>query len=159
MTDQEKQVPRQFLTLKKPLSNLIMDIATDINQHKKNAQQEEEKRQSRQRTQDTLTWLCKTFPKCFNPKRPLPLKRGVEKDIFTYLSQNPQISKTQVKAALAFYTRNLRYQKAICVYKHRFDLTGKIFEKIIEDDKNYASQRVAWIEEKLKHTKRISKHK
>lgn len=109
-----------------------------------------ERDESRKQIQQAIDWLCQTFPECFSFKKPIPLKRHIEKDIFPHLPKDDSISKTVLEAAIVYYTRNIRYQKAVFTYKHRFDLEGNIVDTVKTRDKDYAEKRIAWVEDKLR---------
>jgi sRNA-binding protein len=109
-----------------------------------------EREEGRKQIQAAIDWLCKTFPECFNFKKPVPLKRAIEKDIFARMPKETHFSKNVIKAAIIYYTRNVRYQKAVHTYKHRFDLDGNLVDKIKQGDKEYAEKRIAWVEDKMR---------
>ena len=109
-----------------------------------------EREDSRKQIQAAINWLCQTFPECFNFKSPVPLKRHIEKDIWEHMSKEVSFSKAIIKAAIIYYTRNVRYQKAVQSYKHRFDLEGNLVDRVKEDDRDYAEKRIAWVEDKMR---------
>lgn len=87
----------------------------------------------------TLSWLCKTFPDCFNLSNPKPLKKRIEADIFIHLSENKiEISKRSIRNVLAFYVRQNKYHKALLENQHRFNLEGNPCEEVSLADREYA---------------------
>ena len=109
-----------------------------------------ERENSTKKIQQAIEWLCATFPECFNFKKPIPLKNHIENDIFPHLPADGSIGPNVLKAAIVYYTRNIRYQKAVSTYKHRFDLDGNIVATVKSPDKDYAEKRIAWVEDKLR---------
>lgn len=86
----------------------------------------------------TLTWLCETFPECFNLSTPKPLKRHIDADIFLHLSTDNAPSKRSIRTVLAFYTKQRKYQKALLENPQRFNLEGLAGEEVQLLHKEYA---------------------
>lgn len=157
MESREKPGRKKETTVKKkgnPNKSKKETTEKQLSPKEKNTRQLEkelqEREESRKQIQIAIEWLCQTFPECFNFKKPIPLKRRIEKDIFPFLPKDDSISKTILKAAIVYYTRNIRYQKAVNTYKHRFDLEGNIVDTVKTSDKEYAKKRIAWVEDKIR---------
>jgi sRNA-binding protein len=75
-------------------------------------------------------WLYKTFPQCFDRLNPKPLKRRIEKDIYPHLPEDQSISRLTLRRAIAFYTRWIKYRRALAQTTHRYDLEGNPVEEI-----------------------------
>jgi len=73
----------------------------------------------------TVKWLCKTYPLLFSEKRHLPLKTGIEKDIFEKEADKLVFSRTLVRKAIGCYVNHKLYLKNIIEGNLRYDLTGK----------------------------------
>lgn len=66
------------------------------------------------------------WPELFNLDNPKPLKVGVLKDLMQDISaRNLTIGAGVLKAAIASYTRRIRYQKALAAGGARYDLNGQ----------------------------------
>lgn len=80
-----------------------------------------------------LEWLAKTFPKCFAPGEPRPLKVGIHKDVLRVRSQTEGApSYHAVRFAIALYVREHRYQKALTVGATRIGLEGEPAGVVLE---------------------------
>ncbi|MBY0280707.1 MAG: ProQ/FinO family protein [Alphaproteobacteria bacterium] len=107
----------------------------------------------------TLSWLCKTFPDCFNLSNPKPLKKRIEADIFIHLSENKiEISKRSIRNVLAFYVRQNKYHKALLENQYRFNLEGNPCEEISLADREYA-KAILEMREKTKAMQHKNKNK
>lgn len=84
-------------------------------------------------------WLIQTWPNLFDLKHPKPLKRHIDHDITPHLP--PEITKTQLRRALAAYTGREVYLKAILTNGWRHDLTGAPLEEIPETQKIYTTTK------------------
>ncbi len=76
------------------------------------------------------TWLCKTFPDCFNLSTPKPLKRQIVPDIFSHLPEDQLISKRSIRTVLNFYVNRKEYHESLLENDHRFNLAGAPVEEI-----------------------------
>ena len=85
-----------------------------------------------------LTWLCETFPDCFNLSTPKPLKKQIVTDIFYHLPEDQSLSKRTVRKVLAFYVNRKMYHEALLENDHRFTLTGAPAEEIELAHKEHA---------------------
>ena len=95
-----------------------------------------------------LTWLCDTYPNCFNAKDPKPLKIGIAKDILGNMKREPssdQPGPMSVRQALHHYTCNLLYHQAMLNNSHRIDLEGHTADEITDQARTHAQ---GWIEVK-----------
>lgn len=99
---------------------------------------------TQQKIEETLKWLTRTFPQCFNLQNPIPLKRKIEHDIFFYLPNNNSLSKKSIRKALTFYTYNEKYQTAVLKGIYRFDLEGKTVERISSRHKEFARNKISF---------------
>ncbi|OJW52782.1 MAG: hypothetical protein BGO67_10385 [Alphaproteobacteria bacterium 41-28] len=99
---------------------------------------------SQQKIEETLKWLTRTFPQCFNLQNPKPLKRRIERDIYFYLPKDNSLSKKSIRKALAFYTYNEKYQIAVLKGIYRFDLEGKTVERISSRHKEFARNKISF---------------
>lgn len=106
-------------------------------------QQQQEKRtieDALQRRDKTLRWLCSKYPLCFNKQNPVPLKIGVNEDIFAILPK--YISRGVVRKALAHYTRLSRYLNALVSNSNRYNLNGEIVGTISEKERDFAQMKI-----------------
>ena len=100
--------------------------------------------------QKLFKWLCRRFPKCFNPKDKRPLKIGISSDIeIIYQKEHfapvdPYILRNVIKR----YVGDTRYQKSVLDHKMRFNLEGMPVEDFSEEHVGYAKQRLEEIAEK-----------
>jgi len=89
-----------------------------------------EQQAGRKRLKKVLSWLCETFPQCFNVSSPKPLKRHIEEDIFLQLPKDGSLSKRSIRRALAFYTKRQVYSKSLVENPLRFNLEGVAVEAV-----------------------------
>lgn len=100
--------------------------------------------------QRLFKWLCKRFPKCFNPKEKKPLKVGISQDI-EVIYQNEFFSPVDqyiLRNVLRRYVGDTRYQQAVFDLKQRYDLYGKVVEDLAPKHVDYAKRRLEEIAEK-----------
>ena len=84
-------------------------------------------KQRRARAHQALVWLCQTFPSCFVPDKPHPLKIGITEDIFQLMASQPETdrpTRVSLRKALLSYTRTAHYHQALLQATHRQDLEG-----------------------------------
>jgi len=118
-----------------------------------------EQQAKKERMHKTLAWLCDTFPDCFDVSNPKPLKKHIEADIFSHLSENKiEISKRSIRKSLTFYVRQNKYHKALLENQYRFNLAGSPFEEISLTDREYA-ESILEIREKTKVLQQKNKNK
>lgn len=100
-------------------------------------------------------WLCKRFPKCFNPKNKKPLKIGISEEIeVTYKSENQaDIDQMALRQTLRRYVGDQNYQKSILKYKARYDLMGNVVEEMTAAHLSHAEARLAELIEKAEFRK------
>ncbi|MBY0461813.1 MAG: ProQ/FinO family protein [Alphaproteobacteria bacterium] len=104
-----------------------------------------EQEAKRETFKKALTWLCETFPRCFNLSAPKPLKRHIEAEIFLHLPEDGSISRKIIRTVLAFYVKRETYHKGLVENTHRFNLEGFAAEEIESAHKDHAK---AILEEK-----------
>jgi len=97
-----------------------------------------EQKKKRETFKKALTWLCESFPKCFNLSSPKPLKKNIEADIFLQLPKDGSISRRSIRIVIAFYVKQSAYQRSILENTHRFNLEGFAIEEIESSHKEYA---------------------
>lgn len=83
--------------------------------------------------QALLSKICASYPQTFNLKDPKPLKIGIFQDLCSLFKE--QSLKAQLRKALAYYTYNIRYQKALATQDHRYNLQGQIEGEVTEEHK------------------------
>lgn len=106
-------------------------------------QQQQEKRTIEdvlKRRDKTLRWLCTKYPLCFNKQNPVPLKIGINEDIFAILPK--YISRGIIRKALAHYTRLSNYLNALISNSNRYNLSGEIVGTISEKERDFAQMKI-----------------
>lgn len=131
-----------------------------ISNETKNIQQEAERKRFLQ-MKLALDWLIDAYPICFSKSEPKPLKRHIEKDIFTNLLQDLPFSRLSIRKAIAYYTRSAKYRQALINNSHRYDLQGKQVEEIKTEHQQLAQEQLIVFAERQKvraeNKKRFSK--
>ncbi|WP_230323186.1 ProQ/FINO family protein [Salmonella enterica] len=80
------------------------------------------------------------WPELFNLDNPKPLKVGVLDDLMQDISaRNLTIGAGVLKAAIASYTRRIRYQKALAAGGDRYDLNGQPCGEITPEQQQEAA--------------------
>lgn len=80
------------------------------------------------------------WPELFNLDNPKPLRVGVLDDLMQDISaRNLTIGAGVLKAALASYTRRIRYQKALAAGGARYDLNGQPCGEITPEQQQEAA--------------------
>ena len=92
------------------------------------------------------------YPNAFNKKEPQPLKLGILEDIAEDLQG--ELTKSQIRRGLKYYTNSIQYHQAIMVEKHRVNLNGEKVDLITEKHKEFAQKQL----EELLLKKRTLKH-
>lgn len=115
-----------------------------------------------ERVMNALDWLYVTFPKLFKKQEKVPLKVGILYDIFVWLDAHKDNlaeencvaypTKTAIRDAVRFYTRNRMYQKALVEQDKRYNLEGVHVNDVQELHKTHATEHYLRIEEKIKTT-------
>ncbi|OJX14355.1 MAG: hypothetical protein BGO77_05765 [Caedibacter sp. 37-49] len=156
---------RPKLTIKKPLSpekqfQLSQGLQyRTLNVPKKLSAKEQEhlmqdaQKKKREGIKTALGWLYEKFPACFNPKDLKPLKLKIDKDLYLLLKQEGAPSKSQLRDALAYYTRNIDYLKTVINGKHRYDLEGQQMQEITQDQIDFAQEKLEKILQAIKGKK------
>ncbi len=80
-------------------------------------------------------WLCDKFPKCFDGSF-RPLAKGIFYEISEQLPD--EISKTQLRSCLHWYTRKIEYFNAFTLHLFRVNLDGTNAEAISVRDREDA---------------------
>ena len=147
---------RSKLTLTKPLSlakeaqihQMVKDIKKSSIQEKPKPTPKEQKKMEHQakvkkseEIKAAVQWLLTTYPECFNQEYTNPLKLKIEEDIFKDLSPDHKVTKMKIRQAIAYYTKNTHYLKAVMEGTHRFDLKGQEVEEITPQHKAYAQEK------------------
>lgn len=116
------------------------------------AKQAEEAKEARaKRVEDSralLAKLAEAYPKIFpHPKdgRPVALAIGLHKELQPIVKEWG-FSPATLRSALAWYTKQLRYQNAVLHATHRTNLDGSDAEEILEEHKTLAKENIAKIE-------------
>ena len=156
---------RPKLTIKKPISlekqsQLSQELQyRTSNVPKKLSAKEQEyliqeaQKKKREEIKTALRWLYEKFPACFNQKDLKPLKLNIDKDLYLLLKQEGAPSKSQLRNALAYYTRNILYLEAVIKSTHRYDLEGNQREEITAEQKVYAQEKFEKILQAIKGKK------
>lgn len=95
-------------------------------------------------------WLCKRFPKCFDPINKKPLKIGISPEI-EIIYQNEHfapVDKLVLRNVLRRYVGDTRYHKAVFELKQRFNLQGQPVEDYSAEHIEYSKKRLDEIAEK-----------
>ena len=166
MTSIEKQSLNKVLqnqgekgTVSSEKSSADSQLEAPVQKRKGHKPKTPEQQAKKEMFKKTLAWLCETFPDCFNVSNPKPLKKRIEADIFSHLSENKiEISKRSIRKVLPLYVRQNKYHKALLENKHRFNLAGSPFEEISLADREYA-QSILEIREKTKVLQQKNKNK
>lgn len=139
---------KQTLTLKKPLSlekqaKLFQLMGLRYKPPKKLQQKGSDRLATalkKRRFSIAVDWLAETYPHCFNPKNPKPLKRGILEDI---LKQGLWTeSKTSLRDTLTFYVSSPFYHQALLKEKARYDLEGNEVEELTASEKEFSKKRL-----------------
>lgn len=154
---QNQQAEERAVLSEKPCADSHAEVSSQQRKgHKPKTPEQEAKKEMFKKT---LAWLCETFPDCFNVSNPKPLKKRIEADIFSHLSENKiEISKRSIRKSLTFYVHQNKYHKALLENQYRFNLAGSPFEEISLTDREYA-QSILEIREKTKVLQQKNKNK
>ncbi len=90
----------------------------------------------------TIGVLVETYPRTFDWKFPLPLKKGIFEDLSQAILDEKLtgVSKTDVRKALRGYTSTRRYLEALSTHTHRFGLEGTMVEEITPEEAEQAKE-------------------
>ncbi|EAS2902093.1 proQ/FINO family protein [Salmonella enterica] len=88
------------------------------------------------------------WPELFDPDNPKPLKVGVLDDLMQDISaRNLTIGTGVLKAAIASYTRRIRYQKALAAGGARYDLNGQPCGEVTPEQQQEADDALRNVKE------------
>lgn len=104
--------------------------------------QQEAKQKRFLQMKSALDWLIQTYPACFSWREPKPLKRRIEKDIFTNLPAELPFSRLSIREAVAYYTRSMKYKQALIDNSHRYNLQGEQVEAILPEHQQLAQNQL-----------------
>ena len=91
-----------------------------------------------------IAYLAEKFPQCFVVKgEAKPLKIGVFQDLAERLSDEDQLSKTQLRVAIRHYTTSWRYLRCIKDGQKRVDLDGNEGESLTAEHIQHAKEKLA----------------
>tara|TARA_B100001094_G_C18161821_1_gene789797 strand:+ start:1004 stop:1753 length:750 start_codon:yes stop_codon:yes gene_type:complete len=106
-----------------------------------------------------LKYLTEKFPQCFIlDGEPKPLKIGLFNDLAERLSDDPCVSKTQLRVAVRRYTNSWRYLKSIQLGTQRIDLDGHPCGELQKEHVDFASEKLKESLEKFKLKKKQQKN-
>ena len=161
MTERLKLIIKKPLNLEKK-SQLFQALKplqanTEKEQHQQIQQQKQKEKEDKQKKKkeikSALAWLYEHFPDGFNLDNIKPLKLHIDKDIYPYLKQEGAPSKIKIRFALKYYTHNLDYLKALINGTHRYDLKGQQVEKVTQEQKDFAQDKLEEISNNIKAKK------
>lgn len=136
-------------------------LKEDDSVHLDNEKEEARKRRL-QESKALLNKLTEVYPNIFpHPKnsRPVPLAIGLHKELQPIVKEWG-FSAVTLRSALAWYTKQLRYQKAVLHSEYRINLDGTEGELVLESHKEVAKENIARIEAwLLKHKPNALAHK
>ena len=129
------------------VTDTVIDADTATTATNSTLEANNRKAQARQTAKKLLDKLFEAYPAVFpapGKGKPVPLAIGIHKELlpvikewgFDYLS---------LRMAMAWYTRQLRYQRVIAASSHRVKLSGEQAEEITEENKQLALQKVSEI--------------
>lgn len=83
------------------------------------------------------------WPELFTPGRPKPLKTGVLNDLMQDIAaRNLDVGTGALKAAIASYTRSIRYKKALAAGGVRYDLHGQPCGEVTPEQQQKAADDI-----------------
>lgn len=95
-------------------------------------------------SKEVIAYIAECFPKCFTLEgEAKPLKIGIFQDLAERLSDDPKVSKTQLRAALRQYTSSWRYLHGVKPGAVRVDLDGNACGELEEEHVEHAKQALA----------------
>lgn len=87
--------------------------------------------------------LVEAFPACFNRAAPKPLKIGVGPELLALVGVHPalmEVSRKQIRIALAFYTGASAYRKAVTKGGSRYGLDGQTAGEVTPEQQEFAKK-------------------
>ncbi|WP_234813251.1 RNA chaperone ProQ [Candidatus Williamhamiltonella defendens] len=104
------------------------------------------------RIKSVLTFLSQKFPRCFVLQGKVrPLKIGIFQDLTERL-QGDELTKTQLRSAVRFYTLGWRYLFSMKSGAKRIDLEGFSCETVEEQHEKHAQKQLS--DAKIRRQKR-----
>ena len=95
-------------------------------------------------SKEVIAYIAECFPKCFTLEgEAKPLKIGIFQDLAERLSDDPKVSKTQLRAALRQYTSSWRYLHGVKPGAVRVDLDGNPAGELEEEHVEHAKTALA----------------
>ncbi|AIW18779.1 RNA chaperone ProQ [Vibrio coralliilyticus] len=95
-------------------------------------------------SKEVIAYIAECFPKCFTLEgEAKPLKIGIFQDLAERLSDDPKVSKTQLRAALRQYTSSWRYLHGVKPGATRVDLDGNSAGDLEEEHVEHAKTALA----------------
>ena len=95
-------------------------------------------------SKEVIAYIAECFPKCFTLEgEAKPLKIGIFQDLAERLSEDPKVSKTQLRAALRQYTSSWRYLHGVKPGASRVDLDGNTCGELEEEHVEHAKTALA----------------
>ncbi|EHI3194104.1 prop effector [Salmonella enterica] len=83
------------------------------------------------------------WPELFNLDNPKPLKTGVLNDLMQDIAaRNLAVGTGALKAAIASYTRRVRYKKALAAGGARYDLNGQPCGEVTPEQQQEAADEL-----------------
>ena len=85
--------------------------------------------------------LVETFPDCFSRSAPKPLKIGIGPELLALVGVHPalmEISRKQIRQALAFYTGANAYRKTVARGGVRYGLDGQPAGEVTPEQQEFA---------------------
>ncbi|GLT19283.1 RNA chaperone ProQ [Vibrio zhanjiangensis] len=95
-------------------------------------------------SKEVIAYIAECFPKCFTLEgEAKPLKIGIFQDLADRLTDDPKVSKTQIRAALRQYTSSWRYLHGVKSGAVRVDLDGNPAGELEEEHVEHAKTALA----------------
>ncbi|WP_428772515.1 RNA chaperone ProQ [Vibrio sp.] len=95
-------------------------------------------------SKEVIAYIAECFPKCFTLEgEAKPLKIGIFQDLAERLSDDPKVSKTQLRAALRQYTSSWRYLHGVKPGATRVDLDGNPCGELEQEHVDHAKTALA----------------
>ncbi|WP_087017704.1 RNA chaperone ProQ [Thaumasiovibrio subtropicus] len=92
-------------------------------------------------SKEVIAYIAERFPKCFTLEgEAKPLKIGIFQDLAERLTDDPKVSKTQLRAALRQYTSSWRYLHGVKPGAKRVDLDGQEGEELEQEHVEHAKK-------------------
>ena len=106
-------------------------------------------------SKEIIAYVAECFPKCFTLEgEAKPLKIGIFQDLADRLTDDPKVSKTQLRAALRQYTSSWRYLHGAKPGAVRVDLDGNPCGELDEEHVEHAKAALAESKAKVQARKK-----